>query len=122
MGHAAVFAAHGPGSLARNVHVPLPEQVHAALRGEAARSGKPATSLAREAIEAFLKRRWKLVLHEAIAVYASLRAVTKDDLELDLERAAVEQLLDAEAATTRPCSWYVVGSSGEESPCKPLPI
>jgi hypothetical protein len=83
----------------RNFHVPLPEEVHAALRGEAERTGRPgrpATALAREAIEAFLQRRRKQALHEAIAAYAAERAGTEHDLDPVLERAAVEQLLDDE--------------------------
>ena len=82
----------------RNFHVPLPEGVHAALRGEAERAGRPATALAREAIEVFLRRRRKIALHEAIAAYAAAHAGTAGDLDPLLERAAVEQLLDAEDA------------------------
>jgi predicted DNA-binding protein len=81
---------------ARNFHVPLPAEVHEALRGEAERTGKPATALAREAIEAFLRRRRRLALHEAITAYASGRAGTDYDLDPVLERAAIEHLLDEE--------------------------
>ncbi len=68
------------GGTARNFHVPLPKEVHDALRGEAERTGRPATALAREAIEAFLRRRRRKALHEAITAYASSRAGTDDDL------------------------------------------
>jgi hypothetical protein len=81
---------------ARNFHLPLPEDVHTALRGEAERSGKPATALAREAIEAFLRRRRKIALHEAIATYATEHAGTSSDLDPDLERAAIEHLVGDE--------------------------
>jgi predicted transcriptional regulator len=81
---------------ARNFHVPLSAEVHEALRGEAERTGKPATALAREAIEAFLRRRRKIVLHEAISAYANARGGTADDLDPMLERAAIEHLLDDE--------------------------
>ena len=74
---------------ARNFHVPLPEEVHTALRGEAERSGRPATALAREAIESFLRRRRKVVLHEAIATYAATQAGTSSDLDPELESAAI---------------------------------
>jgi predicted DNA-binding protein len=78
----------------RNLHVPLPAEVHEALRGEAKRTGRPATVLAREAIEAYLRRRRRLTLHEAIATYAATRAGTVDDLDPALERAGTEHLLD----------------------------
>ena len=81
---------------ARNFHVPLPEEVHSALRGEAERSGRPATALAREAIEAYLRRRQKIALHEAIATYARRQAGAKTDLDPELESAAVEHLIDDE--------------------------
>ena len=83
-------------SVARNFHVPLPDEVHAALRGEAERSGRPATALAREAIEAFLRRRQKIALHESIASYARTQAGTRSDLDPELERAAIERLIDDE--------------------------
>lgn len=82
--------------VARNFHVPLPEEVHAALRSEAERAGKPATALAREAIEAFLRRRRRMALHEAIAAYAASQAGTEYDLDPALEAVAVEQMLDGE--------------------------
>ena len=81
---------------ARNFHVPLPRELHAALRGEAERTGRPATELARDAIESFLRKKRRLALHEAIATYAAGVAGTADDLDPKLERAGIEQLLDAE--------------------------
>ncbi|MFI5306572.1 MAG: hypothetical protein ACHQ53_04420 [Polyangiales bacterium] len=83
-------------SVARNFHVPLPSKVHEALRSEAQRAGKPATALAREAIESFLRRRRRIALHEAIATYAAAGAGTAADLDPQLERAAVQRLLDDE--------------------------
>jgi hypothetical protein len=79
---------------ARNFHVPLPAEVHEALRGEAERTGKPATALAREAIEAFLRRRRRIALHESISAYAHARAGTTADLDPMLEHAGIEHLLD----------------------------
>jgi predicted transcriptional regulator len=83
-------------SVARNFHVPLSNEVHAALRGEAERTGRPATALAREAIEAFLRRRRRIAMHEAIAAYAAEHAGTPDDLDPALERAAIEHMLGDE--------------------------
>jgi predicted transcriptional regulator len=91
--HGSIYAMK---SVARNFHVPLPDDLHAALRAEAERAGKPATALAREAIETFVHRRRRVALHEAIASYAASCAGTAADLDPLLERAAVEHLLDDE--------------------------
>jgi hypothetical protein len=77
----------------RNLHVPLNQDLHESLRREAVRTGKPATELAREAIEAALTARRRVELHESIAVYAAAVAGTRDDLDPVLERAASEQLV-----------------------------
>ncbi len=76
----------------RNLHVPLPETLHARLRAVAVRSGQPSTRLAREAIEAWIEERERQAVHEAIATYAADMAGTAADLDADLERAAVEHL------------------------------
>ncbi len=78
----------------RNFHVPLPEREHARLRRESARTGRPATAIARDAIVDFLRRSRKAALHEAIASYASRRAGTDDDLDSALEAAGVDLLPD----------------------------
>ena len=77
----------------RNLHVPLSEALHDRLRSAAARSGRPATALAREAIEVWIGERDREAVHEAIAAYASEMAGTSADLDEDLERAGVEHLL-----------------------------
>ena len=74
----------------RNFHLPLPETVYGALRQEAARSGRPATALAREAIEAWLAERKRTVVREAIAAYAARHAGTAADLDPALEKASLE--------------------------------
>ena len=76
----------------RNFHLPLPGDTYEALREEAARAGRPATSLAREAIEEWLRARRKLAVSEEIAVYASRMAGTSADLDPALERAGLEHL------------------------------
>jgi hypothetical protein len=73
----------------KNFHVPLDEDVYLRLKGEAKRSGKPATELAREAIEATLTERRRAALGESIASYAVAVAGTSDDLDRDLEQAAL---------------------------------
>jgi predicted DNA-binding protein len=81
-----------PGKTQRNLHVPLPESLHDRLRAAATRSGRPATALAREAIEAWVEEREREAVHEAIATYASEMAGTEADLDEDLERAGIEHL------------------------------
>lgn len=76
----------------RNLHVPLPVPLHERLQAEAIRSKRPATRLAREAIEAWVEEREREVVHEAIATYANEMAGTPADLDEDLEHAALEHL------------------------------
>lgn len=78
----------------RNLHVPLSEPLHERLRAEAARSGRAATTLAREAIEAWIDERQQRALHDAIADYAGEMAGSEADLNEDLERTGVEHLLN----------------------------
>jgi predicted transcriptional regulator len=78
------------GSL-RNFHLPLSDELYSKLRGEAQLAGQSATSLARQAIEAWLEHRRKSALHEAIAGYAAAKAGTSEDLDDDLEAAALER-------------------------------
>jgi predicted DNA-binding protein len=75
-----------------NLHVPLSAPLHDRLLVEAKRSGRPATTAVREAIEAWIKERERQAVHEAIAEYATEMAGTPADLDEDLERAAVDHL------------------------------
>lgn len=74
----------------KNFHLPLPEDVYKALREEAAAVKRPATVVAREAIEVWLRERRKAALREAIAAYAVEHAGTVADLDPALEQAALE--------------------------------
>jgi len=76
----------------KNLHVPLPSLLDAALRAEAARRNQPATMLVRQAIEEWLHRQEQLALHQAIASYASKWAGSDADLDEDLETAGLEHL------------------------------
>jgi hypothetical protein len=76
----------------KNFHLPLPEETYQALREAAVAVERPATVVAREAIEEWLRARRKTVLREAIAEYAVEHAGTVADLDLALERAGVEAL------------------------------
>jgi hypothetical protein len=76
----------------RNFHLPLPQRVYEALRAEAAALHQPATAVAREAIEAWLRERKRAAVREDIATYALKHAGTAADLDPSLESAALELL------------------------------
>ena len=90
----------GAASAMKNLHVPLPEELYRELRGEAQRSGRPATEIARSAIECWLQERRKAEIYEAVAAYAAQWAGTSADLDPDLEAAAVECLLATDRRRT----------------------
>ena len=77
----------------KNFHVPLPEQTYAQLRAEAERTQVPATTLAREAIDSWLRDQARRERHDAIAAYAAEMAGTPLDLDRDLESAGIEHLV-----------------------------
>jgi hypothetical protein len=77
----------------RNFHLPLPEEVYRDLREEATRASRPATALARQAIELWLRHRQKVARHEAIAAFAAENAGSPLDLDTELEAASLEYLL-----------------------------
>ncbi len=79
----------------KNFHLPLPEQAYALLRAEAERAQVPATALAREAIDTWLRDRARKARHDAIAAYAAEMAGTDLDLDRELESAGVEHLVKA---------------------------
>jgi len=81
----------------KNLHVPLPEKVYTELRAAAHRSRRPATALARRAIELWLRQNRRVARHQAIAAFAAECAGTPLDLDPDLEAAAVEYLVAPEA-------------------------
>jgi hypothetical protein len=83
----------------KNFHLPLPERTYAELRAEAERARVPATTVAREAIDWWLRHQLKKARHDAIAAYASEMAGTDLDLDPDLESAGIEQLLKTGRAT-----------------------
>jgi hypothetical protein len=76
----------------RNFHLPLPERTYTLLRAEAERAQLPATTLAREAIDAWLKDQTRKARHIAIAEYAAEIAGTELDLDRELESAGIEHL------------------------------
>jgi hypothetical protein len=79
----------------KNFHLPLPEQTWSGLRAEAARAQVPATALAREAIDSWLRERAKKARHDQIAGWAAEMAGTHLDLDPELEAAGIERLVHA---------------------------
>ena len=51
----------------KNFHLPQPERIFIALRAEAERTGVPATTLAREAVDCWLRQQVRKVRHDATA-------------------------------------------------------
>ena len=83
----------------KNFHLPLPEHTYTHLRAEAERARVPATTLAREAIDWWLRQQLRKARHDAIAAYAAEMAGTDLDLDPDLESAGIEHLVKTGRAT-----------------------
>jgi len=77
----------------KNFHLPLPEETYAHLRAEAERMQVPATTLAREALDGWLRQQVRKARQDAIEAYAAEMAGTQIDLDSDLESAAIERLV-----------------------------
>jgi hypothetical protein len=69
-------------------------KVYSELRAEAERLDRPATAIARQAIELWLRNRHKDARHEAIAAFAAEQAGTPLDLDIQLEAASVEYRIE----------------------------
>ena len=76
----------------KNFHVPLPEETYSQLRAAAERAEIPATTLAREAIDSWLRAYAREQRHLAIAEFAAKNAGTDLDLDPALEAAGIEHL------------------------------
>jgi hypothetical protein len=80
----------------RNFHLPLPEEVYMDLKTQAEQMKRPATSVAREAIEAWLRHCRKVARHQAISEFAKEFAGSEYDLDSQLEAAGVDHLTSAD--------------------------
>ena len=78
----------------KNFHLPLPEQTYIRLRAEAERTQVPATTLAREAVDGWLRQQSRKARQDAIAAYAMEMTGTDLDLDADLESAGIEHLVE----------------------------
>jgi len=83
----------------KNFHLPLSDQTYTGLRAEAERTGLPATTLAREAVDSWLRQQARKARLDAIKAYATEMAGTNLDLDSDLESAGIEHLVKAGKAT-----------------------
>ena len=81
----------------KNFHLPLPEPTYSLLKAEAERTRLPATVLAREAIDTWLKDQARRARNDAIAAYAAEVAGTDLDLDRALESAGIEHLVKTKA-------------------------
>jgi hypothetical protein len=86
-------------SAMKNFHLPLPEALYAELRTEAERSNVPTTTLARQALEQWLRDKRRTDLRQAIEAYAADTAGSGSDLDEPLADAAIETLLADERPT-----------------------
>jgi predicted transcriptional regulator len=77
----------------RNFHVPLTDETYNHLRAVAERSKVPATTLAREAIDLWLRQQLRKARYEAIVAFAAEAAGGDLDLDHELEAAGVEHLM-----------------------------
>ena len=91
--HAIILWHNWAGVTMKNFHLPLPERTYAQLRAEAERTQVPATILAREAIDLWLRDQLRLARHSAISAYAAEMAGSSFDLDTDLESTGIEHLL-----------------------------
>ena len=76
----------------RNFHLPLPEPLYRRLQDVAARANRPATAVARYAIDSWLRQQRRAAVRAAIAAYAAGAAGIREDLDPDLEAASLEAL------------------------------
>lgn len=74
----------------KNFHLPLPPALHAGLRDASARLGAPATELAREAIDTWLKEEKRRRVRAEVAAFAEAYAGTTLDCDPAWEAAGLE--------------------------------
>ena len=73
-----------------NFHLPLPEPLYRRLRDAAARANQPATTVARYALEHWLREHRKALVREEVAAYAAEVGGSRDDLDSALEAASLD--------------------------------
>jgi predicted transcriptional regulator len=86
---------------AKNLHVPLPENLYRALRAAAAREGRPATQVARAAIIDYLRSKRRGAVEDELRAYVAHAAGGPMDLDEELEAATLEHLAPRKRTRTR---------------------
>lgn len=85
----------------RNFHLPLPEPLYRRLQEVAAQANRPATAVARYAIDSWLRQQRRAAVREAIAAYAAGAGGSRHDLDPALEAASLEALRPRPRAVRR---------------------
>jgi len=83
-------------TIRRNFHLSLPPHLYEGLKSEARKRGRPATVIARQAIESWLRRSRASELRQEIAAYALSAGGSAADLDGALEGAGIESLLESD--------------------------
>lgn len=81
----------------RTFHLPLPDDLHDALRQEATAEHRPATEIVRDALVGWIQARRRQRVSEEIERFASAEAGTALDLDTELEAASIDSLLGGES-------------------------
>ena len=76
----------------KNFHLPLPPALYADLRAAAERAGTPATDVAREAIQAWLKQERRRKIQQELRAFTETYAGTEWDLDPRFEAAGIESI------------------------------
>ena len=79
----------------KNFHLPLPPALYADLRAAAEQAGTPATEVAREAIQSWLKEARRRKVREELRDFARAYAGTEWDLNPAAAAAGAQSFLDA---------------------------
>jgi hypothetical protein len=74
----------------RNFHVPLAANLYTELHRQAALAGLPATALAREALDDWLRQRKRERLQSELQAYVTATAGTHEDLDDELAHTSAE--------------------------------
>lgn len=92
-----------PSLQTKKLNLPLSEETHRALFDESRRTGVPATRLAREALEDWLRQRERERRREEVRRFAMQHAGGDYDLDPALESIAAEELqgFDEDSHETR---------------------
>ncbi|MEX2534400.1 MAG: hypothetical protein WD273_02280 [Trueperaceae bacterium] len=83
-----------PEAAKKNMHLPLPADLHAELKEQSDRPGAPATVLVREAVEEWVRRKRREQMAEELRAYAVRMTGTGTDLDEELEAAGTDALLE----------------------------